>query len=1386
MAATCPNVNSAEWQSLLNRAGSTVADKIYRASNFDIPQGSKLESMIKAFTSQEEVLKNLSEADAYEIAYTALSRGDTVYDPQDKIYMDAITKEVMEKRVSDRVAEYKRDKGNTYNGDAQPFYGKKGTVLHKYFEVAGNSIINKKPLTRDQALEKVRSELQSHPDFVGEEASFYNINTTQYSRLFMAMQEIINDINAIQKTIDPTKEAKIFFELPIKDNYQSLGGTVDMLVLYSDATASVYDFKSYQKKKKAVPPHPKSVSDWIVQMGNYRKILKDNYGIRGFRHSRVIPVEVSFSKFDKLTETFTDQIIDGFQALNVQTSTTRKFNAHLNPIPLEEHTGSEKLDRLIDKLYSDKQRLEVNLQRATGKAFYNITKRLQRINKALEDIQLRRDAEGVLTDVRALIKDYDDRIVLTDTDELAMDFNDLLEARAELEIYNELHINFQDQVKSLEDKTERAALTTKLSNATTHVREMINRIEEEIIARFPENILEAGHAPGMLGSRFSGVAEWDIPLFQHFTKVWRVANENVRRETHKEYDKIIKVNEAFDAWANANGISSRDKFFKIYNPKTGNLYGEYTAEFWNKKREITKKANDGEALTQEEKDFMTEHFELDTERYNEFRTEFEKGIDLDVRLNILTEAEGKKHKNQFLRENDIATDQSNFFKSYNLRPKSTNKGFKTAEWQYIQQHKPLKDYYDMYIDYNIKFRNMLGNNEMGKRIGRHFVANIRQGPWEQMINLGPKNTKYIAEGIKQTFQIQQEDALYGARDPETGKPLSHIPLLYTDPVMQPLTKDRKEQIRAEIEQDVNFIYQKGTKEFEAEVKRRIFLEEKERGIAIKSPDLTKSLMLLTHSVLNHKHMTEIEGAVKAMRFLVENKKAADTVLDNQGNTMISKYTGELLTKLGFTQDTIQAFEIFTDRLVYGKQMNEELFKLGDYSSNKILNSLMNYFSVANIGANLILVGANFIQARTAFWMKAQENIHFDKLGIKSAWDAFAKRDPTYEMLAQYFEPTTRDILRERVELSGASLMARRATQRTIFLGHILGDENVDNSILYAMSKRYVVDSDGKIKNPKVKKDILDKNAKTVFESIVKDENGDVYIPGLSDEEFGNFRAKVQKQAHLIKGMLTPEQTGTYNSNMLLRMFTQFRTWSFGLAEERLGKIKYSHTMESFEMGRFRVGFGEIIGNGLGNNLKALSGIIADAALLGMYKTKGNPASAQRLFKKFIQQNPEHKGKINMEEFKAIYDGKLRALVAELRVYLILLALVQLLGGVDWDDDEEGNLFTWNAHQLVRRALLEVSFWWSPSSVTEIIRSPFPLFGLVGNMQRLVDNAVVETKYIVQGERNARDKTPPFYYTLKYTPVVNQALKVMNYFEQYNPPQSTWNKLIDWDEDDDED
>ncbi len=237
------------------------------------------------------------------------------------------------KRVTDRVKRYYKDRfGDTvFSKEEKAFNEFKRTLgvkYHGYFEEIHDRFFNKDgtrkatPDPRPDILDKVDSEVYSKLE------NYYT--------------------NLIESRSKGGKNILVFSEVKIYDPREEEAGTIDLLIVDEDGTGNIFDWKFM-----SVAPGAKDVA-WYkqgaynVQLGRYKEILRDNYGVKEFGMNRAIPIIMDIKKENPKDQS-SPAVLKGIAIGSVNTADIE--DVRLIPVSEEsESTGFESLDELIRKL----------------------------------------------------------------------------------------------------------------------------------------------------------------------------------------------------------------------------------------------------------------------------------------------------------------------------------------------------------------------------------------------------------------------------------------------------------------------------------------------------------------------------------------------------------------------------------------------------------------------------------------------------------------------------------------------------------------------------------------------------------------------------------------------------------------------------------------------------------------------------------------------------------------------------------------------------------------------------------------------------------------------------------------------------------------------------
>ena len=1384
MSIVCPTKPNTHYQRLAKEIGDVGAYNYFEKNGYTQPQSAEdVDAAVEHFhadNKQEELIKESKSAPV--IAEQLRKDAESIYLPtkESEYYRSRTDSELKLYRTSAILEYYKKQHGEEYKGDPDPFYGKKGTVIHRYLEILNKAIFEGKDPDYAATVEQVANELSQHEEFKNDSPTFFSVTKTQFNQLAQSARELIHSLKNMQKDIDKKGKVQMFHEISVVDKVNKRAGTIDLLALFSDGSAAVFDYKTFVSRGKG--PSTDKIKWWSLQVQSYVNMLKNNYGVTKIRRSRIIPLAVNYSQKDKFTQEYVSQVKEGFRNLSVHT--LKNDTKHLRPIPVEERAGLPALDNMIVKIENRLRDLSLELERAKSNSEkIRIKGNIKAMRSMHRDLLTSNDLYAVQENITKLIKRYKERLILAPHEDGYMSYKDLLEAHAETDIYVDLLDAVSDAISRVENEDNRVKLTKKARENSEDVRRLNEDIVQTLIDRNGgEGLLTSGQGITTIGKLFHGLENWQIPIFQQLNNIYTTATERARINTERQYAKMKKLDDNFSNWAKANGHSSLGKFDVLRNKKTGKLHEEYSSEFLDKFYDLTKRARSREGadkstpLTAEEKAWLSKYFTINESAVEAAEQYLKKQLDQNV---TLTKADKEQHIKTFKKYTDPRNNPQVFFqgnRSSNpmyknfIVPSKAAEQFRSKEYEFIQKNKPVKEYYDFITEQLGEYREVLGDSVIGKNFLPVVHADIMSSIGEN----GITSVSNIFKAYQQKLKIREHDETMGVRG-AMGQSMKQVPLLFVEPLQSEISSTQKQQI----EQDVANLFERDTPSFNAEVERRIRKAQIERGYDAQSKDLTRSMMMFMAMANEHIQISNIVPQVEGLKLVMNSNRFLNKETNKKDRAVFNDMVLSVTKSMGMPTDLVQAFNGFVDRLVYKQRFDKEMFtSFEKYSSNKVISMLMNFFSAVAIGANLTLIASNYNTARWNMWMLSKENVHFGKDEWKRGLKWFAKHDDRFANAYDYVQPTTRNYLQEKVDLQSGTYISRYVRSKYMFIGHILGDDRIDAAITTAMSLRYRVDSDGKIKNPETHA-LINKDAPTVADAIKRDKDGFAYIPGITVEEHGKFRSKVRKIAQRTKGMTNEKQKGLIYSTMLGSMLMHLRSWMPGMATTRFGRLEYDTTLESLEQGRFAVAAGEILGNGMIPAMKEFSKILTESLSMGMYTKEMSRTVAEAKLKKFQNENQDVEGikDLTIEQFIQMRRNKLNAVGAELRVYMAFLMLLQLVRMLDMDDEEEGSVFTYSGYRATERALLELSFWMSPNAAMDIVKSPVPLYSLISRLTKMVQNSVVQTSYIVRGKTDPHSRVGPFYYTLRTFPVANQVLDILGFFERYNKPKGVIDKVF---------
>jgi hypothetical protein len=1132
-------------------------------------------------------------------------------------------------------------------------------------------------------------------------------------------KEIVDEIKATQRKIDPNKDAKVMTELTVADPVKSIGGTLDLLVVYSDGSAAIFDWKTSSRFSKVKGKIVKgmdsaAVQGYNLQVSEYKRILKDQYGINSFRQSRLVPIDITYKT--KETAAGRKERTNEIKSIAMGEASSK----YLAQIPVaEEMTNRKELDEMLNRLigvYKNIAAKEKETWDITSKE--QLLHRADSLNKAISDIQLKHNVASTLKEISDFALNTRKNISINNPKD-PLYVENILETSNTTKAYKEALKFALDYINKLDSVETRNKYKTAYQEATTALDHLDIVIEEKAKERLVydsqnyniEGILDPQKDVGFMSKWFKHLNDWEHPslnlLDSYITKI----QDDTRNRTRELSEKIEAELELLK--------KSKGSGTKVFNPlineKTGNLVGKYSEEFTAKVREA---AASGDVK------WLKSVFEFTEEGKEKFKKDKAWKQDILKALNANKNDYNKKialwNNRNNLAENSAWKNTKTIWKYAKLKDEAKHY---SNEYRTIKADPALDRFYTFYRE---TMRDLMKTIPSGKRQSDTFIANIQKSTIDSLVQSKGRGAMSIAKSMVESLEVREDDNTFGMIDQATGKQKRTIPILYMTPL-----RDSEGKIDP----------------------------------SRKSFDLGRNLLLFANSVYNYKHASEMESKIATLREVVSTQKSL--ALDQSGN-VIKNALGKTVKVLG-ENSALNVIDKYMDYYLYGHKLQgiDKKFEIKGktYSSSKAIGKLISHYSLKTLSLNPISAFANLGGATSNAFMTGKKGKYYTNKQLRGAIIDITKRDKKSGAFAEFFDPYQDDMNFRRANDMSVNKLSKWLTVDNLMILQRSTDEFVDKSVAIAAGKNYGINPEnGRVQRlsrlPKGTKSLLD---------LATIQDGKLKIEGLTEDGYNQFRSIVKHVTGNIKGTTSKESINLVQTTILGRVLMQFRSWLPQLVQERFRDPKYNNNVDEIELGRFRVAAGEILTKGF---LPASKAFMKEFFVGGFGKSayKLNQDATDERFNEFLKNNPSVLKKYNYDlaSLKAVYEeerfGQMRAFAAELRMYSVLVLGLMAMAG-DWDDDDEPDYKAYAATRAMYKALdrlsLELGFFVSPSEGIQLMNKPVAIMAYIGEVQNLIENTVTETSdFIIEDEDHIdkRDKTGIGYYTLKQFYGVNALSK----------------------------
>ena len=1314
--------------------------------------------MFQLTDKQQSVLKKLDDTkNSIEKVVKEETKDSILADSEEvnNYYRFKNTLEVIKNRVTDRVKRWYKNNIRTREftlqekvfNEIKRVYGVQG---HKDFEDIHNRYYHEDGTKRNAPLDRP--------------TSFDNLSEDMYEKLENYYVDLIKTFR--EGTI-------IRAEVMIYDPKNKEAGTIDFLAIEPSGKAHILDWKFMHIMGDDVAWFKKGAFD--VQLGTYKKILRENYGIKEFGMTRAIPISMSFKMIDK------NNIDAGYRlgGIAIGSADPKKIeDVRLVPISEEtESTGYEALDDVINKLnglleqigkeeVTDEQSREFKIERL------NILRKAIRLAQGTLNVVplidvievMRKEGDRILNDYNALYKDRP----ASSTDSNNADLSDFADDMNNYMKLSDVFTNVARQIGDLiyEEGMLESAKTEEEQKDALKRKETLNRLkaESDAIFRSREAILKASLAfadkhigernltTGLLSpekpikglsSLFRGAAELPSKALQVLTKLTGAAQSKAASDALAEVTQLMEIRKRIvdkggDIRRYVQQIYQKDDKGQMAN----RLVHRYSKEFHNTVDEKHEKGGDLEWLNEN----------IDMEGYRKEAAEvMKRSIDkIEKNRYSGTAEEERKTKDKLIekvkKEFDIDDPDFSGWNNYIIKRHPLEKWY-SEEYRKIMADKDLFELYNFIVKFNEKA------NDIGyiqNQVTKTFLPFIRKSMAEELVW---NNRLSVMQNFYKSLQLNPDDTGYGEFNKVTGELENSIPKYYT----YDFTK-------------------------------------KENGVndySEVSEDLFKNLILYIQQVNKYKYMTEVEGQLKLVKTIEEFK---DHLAVDRSNNVVM--VGEKPQKIKGNEENAKMFDDFLRVILY-----EQKYVLSDadlpLNIDKVLNfvkkavnkvarrevwketeqptatSLIKTIDAANRAFQLKTLGFEFISgAVNAFggniqvatqagnYFKAREFAANEAKLYLQRFESEEDRE-LFVQLVNTFMPLKDDPSYEMFKGAGMSKLTRGSLSDTLFFFMRQPEILIEKSIFLSLLQNTMV-VDGKIVSirefvkskykdrytsaakyneakDKIEKEIEELKKTSSIATTRKLENGKLVIPGLdlnNREELQRLTNLSRRIAANATGAMTKENINRMSMSVWTKSMMVFKNWIPKLADTRFGEFRkvvddFSVRIdaeegvsgEKYDVGRIRLLF-YFLGDGLMTGTQNLKNII--------YLNDAGIKRLDEAFEDFRQKYEAETGEtLNMsrEEFIDLIRTNVRNQIKELLILGHLVGMTLALGFVAPDDDEDKatkNLHRY-AQRVVDKFVSELSFFYLPSEMEKTLSGGiFPAVGLAGDFNRFMKHFFMET------------------------------------------------------------
>lgn len=1145
--------------------------------------------------------------------------------------------------------------------------------------------------------------------------------------------------------------------------------TPDLIVISPQGKVDILQFKAAEATRAAGDIAVYIQQGYNVEIEGIRRVLEKGYGIKrdSFNLTRAIPIKVEYRNIGPGFPSILEKMTVG------NTNVALIQDDLLLPIPSKsESSGDKKFDQYIERLRGLAQK--IGSERVDPAKKLERTQRVAALTAAIRKLQLKRNADGLISSARTIIKGQKekykalvDKIAKTDPSiasvgELNKIAEDILSDKDQIQVYSDMHqifkkvftdgtVESQDAIQDAREISEDAKdITDQYYDLAVNFRTQKFAAKFGILDEFdPEKkitwyrrmIRSLSQSPIKAGAQL-----WEL--------VKRINNKH-KLEFLERYEELKKIEERTKDWLKGKSINelyNRIFAFDSQGRWTGRVIHKFSKQFYTDLKEA-----------QRRKDMAWVKDNIDVPKYMEwFVDEHAKMIENAKTARIVPDdAENARLVQQQLQD-FVDTFHIDFKRgvaenNYKLKEYPLESKWKSDAYKELEKtgNEPLLD---LYKYYEKRLDESWRSGMFQEYVGWDWFPNVRRNLIEKLTTA---KTPVTANTFLGNLRINAEDQTFGKIDPISGKPIDEVHALFI--------RDLGKKVE--------------------ETPGTYFMDYSE-----KSMDIFKVLALWDSEIVKFNLKTESEAIARLLYFTEAQRVAYDTT--SMGKLARREGTNEPIEISN--EVNAQYIKEHIDAVYYGKKHSNEFdvtLTVGDQklSGIKLIETMNRYYVTKTLGVNVMTSFAQIFGGTMNILIN--QGLYFNKADVGAAEYKYvsnkfwaSEEDKKIAGLLGYLHPFLEDRSSQQIRSLSVSAWVRHLSSDHLFFMQRGSDNWVNSIVAIAMIQNTMV-VDGKLVNmreqarkelnhdgkyqgtyeqskefdialeKKVEEYKKSPQALVNYAQIVNDQ---IDLPGI--QRTGDTVIDLRQQIlEIIKdalGNTSHDDLSLYKRSIMWQSFFMFKNWIPRMFDVRFQSLKYSPGTQKYEYGRVRMLWNAVRGLGARNTASLLLKLgndpkpLIEVAKEQYQKKQANAAEEREDFD------------VSEAEFVDMYIKGVRSEVRELMLALGLLSILFAARAFAPDKDEDAEVkgaYRWALRGL-DKLTDELTFMYTPSSFTSILNgSVFPAVGVLVEVEKLLRELGLKIIGYTVGDQQMIDRHKVSKHLFRLLPVTKELMSYVAIF-----------------------